>query len=112
MLVAPFDTAIRGLPNPADGLAPAKVLFDALANHLADAITGVSRGAAVDRAGTLRSLIEVANHTGTSNPGLIVAADPVTESRYSHHRFVTGYTGMRKGRNGCRPWSAPVFIFR
>lgn len=62
--------------------------------------------------GYVRCLIEVANHTGASNLGLITAADPVTESRYSHHRFVTGYTGVGKGRNGCRPWSAPVFIFR
>lgn len=43
--------------------------------------------------GYVRCLTEVANYTGMSNPGLIVAADPLTESRYSHHRFVTGYTG-------------------
>lgn len=33
VLVDPFEAAIRGLSNPADGLAPAEVLFDAFANH-------------------------------------------------------------------------------
>lgn len=57
VLVDPFDAAIRGLPNPADGLAPAEVLFDSLANHLADAITGVPRRPSVDRAAALMRVV-------------------------------------------------------
>jgi len=52
-----FDAAIRGLSNPADGLAPTEVLLDALANHLADAIAGVPRGAAVDRTTALMRVV-------------------------------------------------------
>ncbi|AOJ83460.1 hypothetical protein WS86_22600 [Burkholderia savannae] len=57
MLVDSLDAAIRGLSNPVDGLAPAEVLFDALANHLANAITDVPRGAAVDRAAALMRVV-------------------------------------------------------
>ena len=57
VLVDSLDAAIRGLSNPADGLAPAEVLFDALANHLANAIADVPRGAAVDRAAALMRVV-------------------------------------------------------
>lgn len=57
VLVDSLDTAIRGLSNPANGLAPAEVLFDALANHLADAITGVPRCPSVDRAAALMRVV-------------------------------------------------------
>ncbi|AOJ71827.1 hypothetical protein WS78_23925 [Burkholderia savannae] len=57
MLVDSLDAAIRGLSNPVDALAPAEVLFDALANHLANAITDVPRGAAVDRAAALMRVV-------------------------------------------------------
>lgn len=41
VLVHAVDTAIHRLTNLADGLAPTKMLFDAFALDLADAVTGV-----------------------------------------------------------------------
>lgn len=44
VLVDPLDVPIHGLANSAVSLAPAEVLFDAFAFHLADAVAGVPQG--------------------------------------------------------------------
>ena len=52
MLIDSSNAAVNGLADAADGLAPAEVLFDALADRLADGVAAVSRRASIDRAAT------------------------------------------------------------
>lgn len=48
VLVDALDTAIDGLPDPSDGLAPAEMLFDSFADDLANPVARMPRSATVD----------------------------------------------------------------
>ena len=50
LLIDPLQTAKHGLPDAAYGLAPAERLLNPFANDLAQAVTGMTGGAPVDRA--------------------------------------------------------------
>lgn len=103
VLVDPFDAAICGLSNPADGLAPAEVLFDALANHLADAITGVPRGAAVDRAAALMRV--VARDVPSALPVISKGCAQFGVTLFSFRRYYLGSVVRPK------PFTTASFIF-
>ena len=60
VLIDAFESAVDGLPNTANRLAPAEVFLDALSDHLADGVTRVSRRSTID--GTAASASVVARH--------------------------------------------------
>src|SRR5690242_19694643 len=57
VLIDPLDAAIDRLPNPTDGLAPAEMLLDALADHLTDPVARVPRRAPIDCAAALALIV-------------------------------------------------------
>ncbi len=71
LLIDPPQSAKYSLANPSDCLAPAEVLFDAFANHLADDIAAMARGASIDRttAAPLDVLCHVRSHVARSAVG-------------------------------------------
>lgn len=60
VLVHAFEPTIDSLSKPSDRLSPAKVLFDALSDHLTHSISLVPRGTAID--GAAASSRVVARH--------------------------------------------------
>ena len=57
LVIDSLQAAKHGLTNAANGLAPSEVLLDALADNLAQVITGMPGSAAVDRAATAAGVV-------------------------------------------------------
>ena len=78
LLIDALQSAKHGLANPADGLAPAEVLLDPLADDLAQAVARMASGAAVDRAAAAPGVVagdvrrDLALATGGDEVGRVV----------------------------------------